>query len=340
MIVTVRKERIERNLKNMRLASGKPLILMCKANGYGHGMLEVARAEAAAYGVATEEEGARLRAVVRKDILLSAPRTSALNLVEEHDLVPIIGEEEYLKSAVFSGKVRRCHLKVDSGMHRMGFRSPKECVEAALFLAEHGVRLEGIATHYKESGENVKRQNQAFDACLEAIFGAYAAKELPLPITHVTASGRAEAGKYDMLRVGLAAYGYGELSSLAPAMEVSSEILCVKRIAKGDTLGYGGAFLADRPLTACTVLGGYADGIDRREVGREVICKGVRCRIAAVCMDTFEVVTERVDLSVGDRVIIMSEELDAAYIARRRGSIPYEVLVGYDTPRAERRYDE
>ena len=339
MIVTVRKERIERNLKNMRLATGKPLILMCKANGYGHGMLEVARAEAAAYGVATEEEGARLRAVVSKDILVSAPRLSALDLIAKNDLVPIIGEETYLKAAVFSGKVRRCHLKADSGMHRMGFRSPKDCLDAALFLSEHGVRLEGIATHYKESGENEKKQNAAFDACLSAIKGAFSARGLPLPITHVTASGRADAQKYDMLRVGLAAYGYGDLDALAPAMEVSSEILCVKRLAAGDTLGYGSGFRAKKALTAYTVLGGYADGIDRREVGREVLCKGARCRIAAVCMDTFEVVTERVDLCVGDRVIIMSEELDAAYVAACRGSIPYEVLVGYDTPRAEMHYE-
>ncbi|MBQ9370314.1 MAG: alanine racemase [Clostridia bacterium] len=346
MIVTVHTSRIINNLDAMRLAYGKPLIFMCKANAYGHGMREVAPCvPAKAYGVATAEEGALLRSYVSAPILVTAPRISNIPLIAESDLIPLVGEESYVCALAGAKVVKRCHIKADSGMHRSGISSPKKCYEAATLLAEGGVTVEGICTHYKDaSKDTVLSQNARFDECVQAVRSAlFARGQSVLPYTHVTSSGAALAARYDAIRVGLSAYGYENERRtgrrLTSAMEVFSEILNVKRLRKGDTLGYEGAFIADRPLTACTVLGGYADGMDRRDVGGEVIVKGRRARIAAVCMDTFEVVSDAVDFCVGDRVIILSDEINAQEIAIRRGSIPYEVLVGFDTPRAERRYD-
>ena len=342
MTVNVRVSRIRENLENMRLATGKPLIFMCKANAYGHGAAEIVRrVRAVGYGVATEREGAELRAYTDAPIYVTVPRIREIPLAARFGLIPLVGDVEYGKALVSRRELSACHIKVNSGMNRLGFSSPNECAALATALLDAGVRVEGVCTHYKDaSEENILSQNACFDECVRAVRAVTASRgQERLPVTHVTYSGAKFAARYDMLRVGLAAYGYGE-ASLRPAMEVTSEIVKAKRLDRGDTLGYNGLYRADRPLAAYTVLGGYADGVDRREVGRIVLAGGGACRIAAVCMDSFEMVSDNLDLKVGDRVIILSDEISAEYVARVRGTIPYEVLVGYDTPRAERTYDE
>ena len=335
---------IGRNLDRIAERTGKPLILMVKADAYGHGAIRVARAiRAPYYGVATEAEGVPLREM-SEEVLVTAPSLFSLPLARRYDMIPLIGSFELARAAVKCG-IKRCHIKVNSGMNRLGFSGEKECYEAAASLVSAGVRVEGVATHYKgDDDETVLTQNRRFDACVSAVRSGTAEKGQESEIvTHVTGSGALSADKYDFLRVGLAAYGYhsGYYTAgiaLEPAMKVTSEIVAVKRISSGDSLGYEGAFRAMRPLRAYTVLGGYGDGIARCEVGRKVVAAGRRLRIAAVCMDSFEMISDRIDLSVGTRVIILSKGVDAAYIAAHRKTIPYEVLLGYNVPRAERIY--
>ena len=343
MIVDVRPSLIKRNLENMRLTTGKPLIFMCKANAYGHGALHVVSAlKAAAYGVATEEEGTALRAVTSEPILVTTPKISALPILSYTQEIPLIGELHYARAFIEEGTPKTCHIKVNSGMNRLGFSTPSECARVADALLSSGMYIAGICTHYKEDSDaNVQAQNRRFDECVLAIQRVLARYGVPPAMTHVTACGYKYAAKYDALRVGLAAYGYGEeIFRLQKAMYVTSEILSVKKISAGDTLGYGSGFTAKKETGAYTVLGGYADGIARNEVGRVVYAEGKVCRIASVCMDSFEMVSDSLDLKVGSRVIILSDKNDAKYIASVRGTIPYEVLLGYDSPRAERKYDE
>ena len=336
---------IRRNVARVEKAMGKSTILMCKADAYGHGLLRVAKAVPAEYyGVATEEEGIPLRNL-GKEVLVTAPSFSGLSLDECYRMIPMIGDFEIARRAAVCG-VRRCRIKVNSGMNRLGFTGEKECYEAALFLASAGVKVEGIDTHYKEgSDRNVLTQNAAFRRAILAVRkGLVEGGQEDRVTTSVTGCGALHAAEYDYLRIGLAAYGYhtGYATSglpLEPAMRVTSEVIKCKYIHRGDTLGYASSgFRASGALRAYTVLGGYGDGIARAEKGRQVIATGRRLRIAAVSMDTFEMISDRVDLEVGTRVIILSKGVDAAYIARARGTIPYEVLVGYNVPRAERVY--
>ena len=336
---------ITRNFHRVESATGKPLILMVKADAYGHGAAQVVRAtKAAYYGVATEREAIPIRETGR-EVLVTAPSFTALPLCRRYSMIPLIGDLDLAIRAAAIG-LERCRIKVNSGMNRIGLTGEKECYLAALLLARAGVRVEGADTHYKEdSDQSVEWQNAAFRRALAAISqglsdGGYTGSFT----TSVTGSGALHARDFDYLRVGLAAYGYhtGYATAglpLEPAMTVTSEIVKAKRIRAGESLGYlSFGFIADRPLYAYTVLGGYADGVARSEVGRKVISAGRRLKIVAVSMDSFEMISDSVDLPIGQRVIIMSKGVDAAYIARKRGTIPYEVLVGYDTPRAERNY--
>lgn len=335
---------IKRNFKRIENAAGKPLILMCKANAYGHGASEVSQAVAAEYyGVATEEEGVPLRENA-KQVLVTAPSFYTLPLCAKCDMIPFIGDMEIAKRAVACG-LKRCHIKINSGMNRLGFTGEKECYEAARLLALGGVKVQGVATHYKDgSDQNVLRQNVTFRQAIAAVrYALSGAGQNDRLITSVTGSGASFAKEFDYLRVGLAAYGYsaGKATAgigLEPAMKVTSEVIKAKTVQKGDTLGYSGAFCAPKRLKAYTVLGGYGDGVARAEVGRKVMAAGRRLSIAAVSMDSFEMISDRVDLKVGARVIILSKGVDAVYVAAKRGTIPYEVLLGYDVPRAKRVY--
>lgn len=346
MRVEIDLSKIKRNLGRIAERTGKELIPMLKADAYGHGALRVASAIGAPYyGVATEEEGIPLREL-SKEVLVTAPSLFSVPLLRRFDMIPLIGSFELARLAA-EGRLKRCHIKVNSGMNRLGFSGEKECYAAAALLTAAGVRIEGIATHYKEDDKrNLLSQNRAFDGCVFAVRQGAAAKGGENKIfTHVTASGASLAGKYDFLRVGLAAYGYSSSAftaalALEPAMRVTTEIIKVKELRAGETLGYAGIYRASRPLKAYTFLGGYGDGIARAEVGRRVLTAGGRGRIVAVCMDSSEMIADRIDLSVGARVIILSEGADAAYIAAHRKTIPYEVLLGYDVPRAERIYAE
>ena len=337
---------IKRNYERILARTGKPLIPMVKANGYGHGALRVARAlPATTCGVATEAEGIPLRDL-GKEVLVTAPSLFSVPLLRRHDLIPLVGEEEIARALVRVG-VKRCHFVVNSGMNRLGFTGEKECYQAASLLLAGGVRIEGIATHYKgEEEASLLAQNAAFDRAVAAVRKAMSDKGILGRIpTHVTGSGALCAGRYDALRVGLALYGYhGEFATaglpLEKGMRVTSEVIKKKRIRAGDTLGYAGVYRANKGLYAYTVLGGYGDGVSRAESGRRVIGAGRRLSVAAVSMDSFEMISDAVDLAVGSRVIILSDAVDAAYIAAYRRTIPYEVLLGYDVPRAERSYDE
>lgn len=343
MKVQVSLSAIDRNFKRIASAANKPLILMVKANAYGHGADEVSRAVTAEYyGVATEEEGVPLREA-SKQVLVAAPSFYGLPLCALLDMIPLLGDIDIAKRAAACG-VRRCHIKVNSGMNRLGFK-PEECYEVARFLAGAGVTVEGVATHYKDgSAETVLMQNAAFVEGVKAVKTALSGVgETGRLVTSVTGCGALFAKDFDYLRVGLAAYGYpsGEAYDGIPlerAMTVTSEVIKAKTVQKGDTLGYSGVFRASENLKAYTVLGGYGDGIARAEVGRKVLAAGRRLRIAAVSMDSFEMTSDHVDLKVGQRVIILSKGVDAAYVAAKRGTIPYEVLLGYDVPRAKRVY--
>lgn len=336
---------IERNLHRVESATRKPLILMVKADAYGHGAAQVVRATRAEYyGVATETEGISIRDL-GKDVLVTAPSFTALPLCRRYAMIPLIGDLALARRAIELG-IERCRIKVNSGMNRLGFTGEKACYRAALLLARAGVRVEGADTHYKDdSDENIAEQNAAFRRAVAAIYAGLSDGGSRCGFTtSVTGTGALQAEDFDYLRVGLAAYGYhtGYATSglpLEPAMTVTSEIIKSKRIRAGESLGYSSAgFTADRTLYAYTVLGGYADGVSRSEVGRKVIAAGRRLRIAAVSMDTFEMISDSVDLPIGQRVIILSKGVDAAYVAKMRGTIPYEVLVGYNTLRAERVY--
>ena len=328
-----------------RLSPGTKLLFVCKANGYGHGAVETARAALAEgaewLGVTSVEEGASLRAAgVGAPILVlgSLYPFSSLEAAAELRLTPTIASADAARALIQLGtKLKRplaCHVKVETGMGRIGVR-PTEALKVMGLLSEspRAARLEGLYTHLASADDDApftRLQLRRF----QEVLAAAASRGLRVPLKHAAnsmAALRYPESHFDMVRAGLALYGL--CPGYEPVMSVKAKVVFLKRVPAGTPVSYGGTFRARKDARIATLPLGYADGVNRRLSNRgEVLIGGKACRIAgAVTMDMLMAdVTRLREVHVGDEAVFLGRqgaaELSAAHIARRLGTIPYEVV--------------
>jgi len=328
-----------------------------KADAYGHGAIEVSRiltAEGACWlAVSSVEEGVALRqAGIGARILVMADnlvRTGAALL--EYGLTPVVQDLADLRAvdeaARAADRALPYHLKIDTGMGRLGTRGAPEEAAAAIREATHA-RLEGLMTHFASSADYASAQTgeqvkvfEEFRAGLRraGIAPAY----WHMASTNPIAYGRREAWG-NMVRPGHALYGYisparGEaprrILEVKPALAWRASVLTLKDVPEGALIGYGGMFRAPRPMRIAVLAVGYADGVSHRLSNRgKVIAAGKLVPIlGAVSMDLTTIdVTECPGLRPGDAVTLLGSEagvtLDAQQIARAAGTISYAILCG------------
>jgi alanine racemase len=344
-------------------ASAPRVIAVVKANAYGHGASEVGlaleRAGAAMLACADIEEGIVLRrAGVRIPILVfGALGISDLDGVFEFDLTPTISTpsaaQALAASAAKHGARRlHCHLKIDTGMNRLGFRHDNlERTLPEIARSEH-LAIDAVYTHFATADEPEHpafvQQRERFEKALATI------ATLGITPQHRHAANSAallrdERVWYDFVRPGLLLYGIvppplAATLPLRPALSLHSRIVHVKGMRPGEGTGYGLGSVVDRPATIAVVPAGYADGLDRRMAGRAfMLVRGNRVPIVgSVCMDMTTIDVTGMDVSTGDEVVIVgaqgSEEITMREIAASIGTIPYELLCRVGT-RIERQYD-
>ena len=330
------------------------IIAVVKANAYGHGAVRVARAleEAGAswLAVADIEEGIELReSGTRARILVfGALSVSDLAGVFEYDLTPTIASPaagRALQTAARAREARvRYHLKVDTGLHRLGFRHENLAWTLPELLGSANLELEGVYTHFATADEPehdlFEQQRVAFEtACTTlANLGARAQYRHAANSAGLLRDSRVW---YDLVRPGLLLHGVvppplASTLNLVPVMSLTSRVVAVKGIRAGETVGYGARFRPDRPTTLAVIPAGYADGLDRRLADRgAVLIRGQRAPIiGAVSMDMLTAdITDIADVNPGDEVIFLGSQgdgplqtLDAREMASAISSIPYEVL--------------
>ena len=342
-------------------ARGAEVLCVVKADGYGHGAVPVARrlqAEGAKwFGVAIVEEGVELRkAGVRERILLlGGAGPGQLPLALEHDLVPTIVSRESLEdlSAMGSslGKVVACHVKVDTGMARLGIPWSDFLLLAPRLAAERNVRVEGLFTHLACSDDPAvpftRIQLDRFRECRVAFEQAGA----PRPLIHVASSAglltRAETD-VDLVRPGGALYGlnpFGNVRApeLTPAMRLVSRVVRMAQVPAGTAVGYGSTFITIRDSTLATIPVGYDDGLARTLSGDWEVAIGGRLvpLVGRISMDLVTAdVTGVPGIAVGDEVVVVGSTPDGPAhsfeeMARRRRTIVYEATcgLGWRTPR-------
>lgn len=333
---------LRHNLSRVRaLAPGTRVMAVVKADAYGHGIARAAQALAAAdaFGVACLEEAQEVvEARVRRPIvLLEGPfAASELPQVSRSGFEIVVHSEAQLEMLEKTrlAKPIRCWLKIDSGMHRLGFepaaaaaiwRRLRECrsVDGAPRLMTHLAR----AAH--PGDELTREQLRRFSFACRGLEGersiANSAGILAWPDSHA-----------DWIRPGLMLYGVspmeksaGTQHGLRPSMSFVSRLISVKRIAAGEAVGYGAAWRCPEDMAVGVVAAGYGDGFPRHAcTGTPVLVRGVRTAIIGVAsMDMLTVDLRPLpDAAVGDEVELWGSGLPIEEVARHAGTIPYELL--------------
>jgi alanine racemase len=357
--VEVSRARIAANFHAIRQVVGPAVEVMpvVKADAYRHGAIEVSRTleehGARWLAVSNTDEGVALRdAGIRAEILVMAdflPFTREALLA--HNLTPVIHSladlAELERTAAALGRTVRCHLKIDTGMGRLGAREDPAAIARAIQDAAH-VEVEGLMTHFASAGNyqtsQTAEQMSLFDRTVDFLSQAgIHPRWLHLSSTIPVAYRRRGAWRV-MVRPGHAIYGYvsparghapANSLQVKPALSWHATVLSVKDIPAGALVGYGGMFRAERPMRIAVLAAGYADGIPHRLGNRgSVIVKGRFAPIVgAVSMDLTTIdVTESPSTRTGDAVTLLGTEgqlsIDAQQIAKWAGTISYSVLCG------------
>ena len=338
------------------LAANRPgqpapgVIAVVKANAYGHGADQVAlaleSAGVAMLACADIEEGIALRqAGVRTPILVfGALSISDLDGIVSHDLTPTIstpGAARAVQATAARHGVRlRCHLKIDTGMNRLGFRHDNLRRTLPEVAASPNLEVAAVYTHFA-TADNPDHpafalQRERFERAIELLPSI----GISTRICHAANSAallRDQRVWYDYVRPGLMLYGIvppplASTLTLRPVLSLRSRIVAVKGIRPGEGTGYGLRNAGEQPATLAVVPAGYADGLDLRLAGRGyMLVRGRRAPVVgSVCMDMTTIDVSGMDVAPGDEVVIVGEQdgepLGVREIAASIGTIPYELL--------------
>jgi alanine racemase len=341
------------------------VIAVVKANAYGHGSERVAlaleQAGAAMLACADIEEGVVLRrAGVRVPILVfGALSVSDLDGIFEFGLTPTISSPSAAKAVQAAASKRGVttgyHLKIDTGMNRLGFRHDNVGRTLPPVLASPNLRLESVFTHFASAdvpeSTLLDTQRERFER-VTTVVNELAKAPVRRHACNSAALLRDSRVWYDAVRPGLLLYGIvppplATTIPLRPVMSLTSRVTAVKGLRPGEGVGYGCRFTAEGPRTIAVVPAGYADGLDTRLGGRgSVLIRGHRVPVVgAVSMDMITVdVTGLDDVSPGDEVVILGtqgeeawQRIDAREMAASIGTIPWEIVCRLGT-RVERQY--
>ncbi|HLE76849.1 MAG TPA: alanine racemase [bacterium] len=330
-----------------------------KADGYGHGMTEVARAAIDAgatwLGVATLHEGLALRtAGFREPVLI-------LGAVSPEDLMATVLPRPPLSIAITSPEILealiatpasgfRVHLKIDTGMTRLGLR-PDDAAQTLDLLARlrNRMALEGCFTHLA-TADDPESPLAAEQLAAFAPVAAMVRERFPSALVHAANSAGTIAwpgAHYDLVRVGIAMYGMYPApilrtlmdEPLRPAMRLHSRVVRTLRVPAGTPVGYGATYRTERPTVIATVACGYADGYPRQASNRgEAVIGGRRHPVAGrVAMDYLMLDAGDADVRVGDEVELFGESVSADEVAKWAETISYHVFCGIG-PRVPRLY--
>ncbi len=355
--VLVSLDQIARNYRNVRAAVGPSVDVMAvvKADAYGHGALAVSRTlirEGAKWlAVSSVDEGVALRlaGIPARILVMAGFLPQERDAVVEYDLTPTAHSLEDIaeldRMAERAGLPLPFHLKIDSGMGRMGTRSEPQEIVAALSSLRHA-RIEGLMTHFASAADFTSPQTDQQLVRFDTYLGALEAAGIAIDCVHTSSTNAIVYARKDawhnMVRAGHALYGYvspargtspGQILDVQPALTWKAKILVVKDLPEGTLIGYGGTFRAPSAMRIAILGAGYADGVFHRlsNRGKAIAAGQIVPIVGTVSMDLTTIDITRVpDLKPGDDVTLLGTEgdakLDAQQIGRVAGTISYNIL--------------
>ena len=345
------------NFYRSRLNPRTKMVCMVKAFGYGIGSFELAktlqehRCDYLAVAVADEGEDLRKEGISIPIIVMN-PEPSGFNMLFENTLEPEVYSFRLLDALIVEIKRRGItsfpiHVKIDTGMHRLGFE-PSDIPEICRRIkAQNGLVVRSVFSHLSgsdspELDDFTTRQIELFTEASDMLESGLGYKVLKHILNSAGIERFVDCQK-DMVRLGISLYGVsasGESKGLQCVCSLKTIILQIRNVPAGDSVGYNRKTFVNRDSRIAIIPIGYADGFNRRlsnGVG-EVLVGGKRCPVVGnVCMDACMIDVTDVDANEGDRVIIFNEELTVNEIAEKTNTIPYEILTSI-SPRVKRVY--
>lgn len=335
------------NFFKSKLKPETKMMVMVKAFGYGNGGFEIAKLlehhKVDYLGVAFADEGISLKnAGIKLPIMVLNPETTSFSAIIQHQLEPEIysikGLNAFLQIAKQRGlKSFPIHIKLDTGMHRLGFQEADLPELIAKLKETKVVEVKSILSHLATSDDLTHNEFTLSQISLFEKLSSTLQKELKIsPIRHIlNTSGISNypQAQYDMVRLGIGLYGISnneeEQKYLENVGTLKSVISQIRTIQKGESVGYGRRFMADKTTKIATIPIGYADGISRHlgnGVGYVMINHQRAPIVGSVCMDMLMVDITHIDCKEGNEVIIFGEKPTVIAIAKLLETIPYEVL--------------
>ena len=328
-----------------KLAPTTKLTCMVKAFAYGAGSVEVSKALQASglvdyLAVAVADEGVELRrAGITLPIIIMDPEVAAMDLILENNLEPNVYSHQSLKTVIAAADAKGLenipiHIKIDSGMHRLGFYREDMPWLIDRLTHQKAVRVASVFSHLAGSDEAqfdefTLSQIKYFDACAEELKAGLNYQI----IKHICNSAGIERFadyQFDMCRLGIGLYGFSFVGAkLRNVCTLETTILSVKTVKAGETIGYGRHTTLSEDRTIAVIPIGYADGFDRRfsNYGGSVWVRGKRCPVVGnVCMDQAMVDVTGADARPGDIVEVFGEHMPLQELADKLGTITYEIL--------------
>ena len=321
------------------------LTCMVKAFAYGAGSVEVSKALQTSglvdyLAVAVADEGVELRkAGITLPIIIMDPEVAALDLILENNLQPNIYSFAVLEDIISAAESKglegiSVHIKIDSGMHRLGFYMEDIPALITRLQGQKAVRVASVFSHLAGSDEAqfdafTHEQAQYFEDCASRLIASLPYQPL-LHICNTAGIERFPEYHFDMCRLGIGLYGLSfDNAILRNVCTLKTTILSIKTVPAGSTIGYGRHTTLTEARQIAVIPIGYADGFDRRfsNYGGEVLVRGKRCPVVGnVCMDQAMVDVTDTDAQVGDFAIVFGDQLPIQELADKLGTIPYEVL--------------
>lgn len=335
---------IEENVKYIKQKNKKKFIAVLKANAYGCGDIQVAQAvlEAGAdmIAVSSVEEALSLRKEGYEGelLILGTTNPSDLQVLKEYHITTNAYSLEWVKKVIqLDCKGLKVHLKVDTGMNRIGSKSLDDTKEMLELLVNHGCKVEGIFTHFACADSNTtmtQTQFQLFKDTVESLDYSFEW----IHCDNSDASVSLEEDFSNACRVGISLYGISAYEkSLKHALSFYTTLVHVKKVQPNETIGYGATYTTEKEEWIGTIPVGYADGFIRANQDRYLLCNDQLCRVVGrVCMDQAMILLPE-KMEVGSIVEIFGPHLSLEKMAEDLHTIPYEIIC-LISPRVTRRY--
>ena len=352
-------DNLQHNIKEVkkRLKNDVKICLAVKADAYGHGAVHASvaaiRSGVTHLAVASVQEGIELRnaGIIAPIISLSIPNLDEAKDIILNNIQPIVVDEEYiehLNNVAFSlNKKAAVHLKVDTGMARIGCKVDEATRLAKKINEKNNLALEGVATHFAVSDSFdlsdiafTQKQISFFKKAIENIKN----EGVKIPLVHASNSGAAlfQKEQFDMVRIGLLAYGYSPFDKeredvdidLKPVMELLTEVVFIKEVKKGDSISYGRTWTSKKDTYIATLPIGYADGLSRSLSSKLKVRIGDEFYpiVGRICMDQCMVdIGDKPNVKRWDEVCVFGPSSEtiknnsAKDVAHLAGTICYEI---------------